>query len=89
MVAPCYFAAMESSVRISTPAREAWGLFWRIFMEDKRRRWAILSEMGLSPQQSMAISTLIARPSMVIPPAQRTTVPVAPTPCRHGGGGWW
>ncbi len=39
-------------------AREAWGLFWRIFMEDKRRRWAILSEMGLSPQQSMAISTL-------------------------------
>jgi MarR family transcriptional regulator, organic hydroperoxide resistance regulator len=41
-----------------TAAREAWGLFWRIFMEDKRRRWAILSEMGLSPQQSMAISTL-------------------------------
>ena len=39
-------------------AREAWGLFWRIFLEDKRRRWAILSEMGLSPQQSMAISTL-------------------------------
>jgi MarR family transcriptional regulator, organic hydroperoxide resistance regulator len=39
-------------------AREAWGLFWRIFMEDKRRRWAILSEMGLSPQQSMAISML-------------------------------
>jgi DNA-binding MarR family transcriptional regulator len=42
----------------SEAAREAWGLFWRIFMEDKRRRWAILSEMGLSPQQSMAISTL-------------------------------
>jgi MarR family transcriptional regulator, organic hydroperoxide resistance regulator len=40
------------------PAREAWGLFWRIFVEDKRRRWAVLSEMGLSPQQSMAISTL-------------------------------
>ena len=40
------------------PAREAWGLFWRIFMEDKRRRWAILSEMGLSPQQSMDLSTL-------------------------------
>jgi MarR family transcriptional regulator, organic hydroperoxide resistance regulator len=39
-------------------AREAWGLVWRIFLEDKRRRWAILSEMGLSPQQSMAISTL-------------------------------
>ena len=40
------------------PAREAWGLFWRIFMEDKRRRWTILSEMGLSPQQAMALSTL-------------------------------
>ena len=46
-------------------AREAWGLFWRIFMEDKRRRWAILSEMGLSPQQSMAISTL--RPGEPMP----------------------
>ena len=42
----------------STAAREAWGLFWRIFMEDKRRRWAILSEMGLAPQQAMAISML-------------------------------
>jgi DNA-binding MarR family transcriptional regulator len=41
-----------------TAAREAWGLFWRIFMEDKRRRWAILSELGLAPQQAMAISTL-------------------------------
>ena len=49
---------MESSVEPTTAAREAWGLFWRIFMEDKRRRWAILSEMGLSPQQSMALSTL-------------------------------
>jgi DNA-binding MarR family transcriptional regulator len=39
-------------------AREAWGLLWRIFVEDKRRRWAILSELGISPQQSMAISTL-------------------------------
>ena len=39
-------------------AREAWRLFWRIFMEDKRRRWAILSELGISPQQSMAIGTL-------------------------------
>ena len=39
-------------------AREAWGLFWRIFMEDKRRRWAILSELGISPQQSMAITPL-------------------------------
>src|SRR5215212_1081951 len=39
-------------------AREAWRLFWQIFMEDKRRRWAILSELGISPQQSMAIGTL-------------------------------
>jgi DNA-binding MarR family transcriptional regulator len=39
-------------------AREAWRLFWRIFLEDKRRRWAILSELGISPQQSMAIGTL-------------------------------
>jgi DNA-binding MarR family transcriptional regulator len=42
----------------SSAAREAWHLFWRIFMEDKRRRWAILSELGISPQQSMALSTL-------------------------------
>ena len=42
----------------SSAAREAWGHFWRIFVEDKRRRWAILSELGLSPQQSMAVSTL-------------------------------
>jgi MarR family transcriptional regulator, organic hydroperoxide resistance regulator len=49
---------MESSVRSSSAAREAWQLFWRIFMEDKRRRWAILSELGISPQQSMALSTL-------------------------------
>jgi DNA-binding MarR family transcriptional regulator len=50
---------MESSVDAPPgAAREAWGLFWRIFMEDKRRRWAVLAEMGLSPQQSMALSTL-------------------------------
>jgi DNA-binding MarR family transcriptional regulator len=49
---------MEASVGASSAAREAWGLFWRIFMEDKRRRWAILSELGVSPQQSMALSTL-------------------------------
>jgi DNA-binding MarR family transcriptional regulator len=58
MVASCYLCAMEPSVEAPAAAREAWALFWRIFMEDKRRRWAILSEMGLSPQQSMAISTL-------------------------------
>lgn len=42
----------------STAAREAWRLFWKVFMQDKRRRWAILSELGISPQQSMAIGTL-------------------------------
>ena len=46
---------MERPPSVQTAAREAWRLFWRIFMEDKRRRWAILSEMGLSPQQAMAI----------------------------------
>src|ERR671930_1656965 len=44
--------------RSSAAAREAWGLFWQIFLRDKRRRWAILSELGISPQQSMAIGTL-------------------------------
>lgn len=48
----------EPSTTTTTAAREAWGLFWRIFMEDKRRRWALLSEMGLAPQQAMALSTL-------------------------------
>jgi DNA-binding MarR family transcriptional regulator len=46
------------SAMTADPAREAWGLFWRIFMEDKRRRWAILAEFGLSPQQSMAMTML-------------------------------
>ena len=44
--------------RSSTAAREAWGLFWQIFLRDKRRRWAILSDLGISPQQSMAIGSL-------------------------------
>jgi DNA-binding MarR family transcriptional regulator len=44
--------------RSSTAAREAWGLFWQVFLKDKRRRWAILSELGISPQQSMAIGSL-------------------------------
>jgi DNA-binding MarR family transcriptional regulator len=39
-------------------AREAWRLFWRIFLEDKRRRWEILSELGISPQQAMALGQL-------------------------------
>lgn len=54
----CYYGVMEASVGTSGAARDAWHLFWRIFMEDKRRRWAILAELGLSPQQSMALSTL-------------------------------
>jgi DNA-binding MarR family transcriptional regulator len=49
---------LKTTEPTQTAAREAWGLFWRIFMEDKRRRWALLSELGLSPQQSMAITTL-------------------------------
>jgi DNA-binding MarR family transcriptional regulator len=39
-------------------AREVWGLIWRMFSEDKPRRWAILSELGLSMQQSMALTNL-------------------------------
>jgi DNA-binding MarR family transcriptional regulator len=49
---------MATAARSTDAAREAWGLFWRIFVEDKKRRWAILSDLGISPQQSMAISTL-------------------------------
>jgi len=49
---------MATAARSTDAAREAWGLFWQIFMEDKKRRWAVLSELGISPQQSMAISTL-------------------------------
>jgi DNA-binding MarR family transcriptional regulator len=44
--------------RSTTAARDAWGLFWQIFLRDKRRRWAILSDLGISPQQSMAIGSL-------------------------------
>lgn len=41
-----------------TPAQEAWGLFWRIFQADKPRRLAVMSELGLSFQQSMALMRL-------------------------------
>jgi DNA-binding MarR family transcriptional regulator len=51
--------------RTTTAAREAWRLFWRIFHEDKRRRWAILSELGIAPQQAMAIGTL--EPGQALP----------------------
>ena len=50
---------MEATAAASgTAAREAWRLFWRVFMADKRRRWAILSELGISPQQALALGTL-------------------------------
>jgi DNA-binding MarR family transcriptional regulator len=49
---------LKSAQPSTDAAREAWRLVWQIFMEDKRRRWAILSELGISPQQSMAIGTL-------------------------------
>ena len=42
----------------STPAREAWALFWQLFLEDKPRRMAVISELGLSWQQSMALTRL-------------------------------
>jgi DNA-binding MarR family transcriptional regulator len=51
--------------RTSTAAREAWRMFWRIFLEDKRRRWAILSELGIAPQQAMALGTL--EPGQALP----------------------
>ena len=38
--------------------REAWGLFWRIFMAEKSRRWQALSGLGLSPMQGQALMTL-------------------------------
>ena len=41
-----------------TAAREAWGLFWRIFSSDKPRRMAMLNELGLAPMQSMALMQL-------------------------------
>ena len=40
---------------LGTAAQEAWGLFWRIFTEDKRRRMAIFAELGLSPMQAQAL----------------------------------
>src|SRR3954469_21244249 len=49
---------MATVERSTEAAREAWGLVWQVFLKDKRRRWAILSELGISPQQSMAIGSL-------------------------------
>jgi DNA-binding MarR family transcriptional regulator len=42
----------------TSPAQEAWGLFWRIFSADKPRRLAVMTELGLSFQQSMALMRL-------------------------------
>ena len=39
-------------------AEEAWELFWRIFSADKPRRMAVMTELGLSFQQSMALMRL-------------------------------
>ncbi len=38
--------------------REAWGLFWRVFMADKNRRWQALASLGLTPMQGQAIMVL-------------------------------
>src|SRR3712207_2817323 len=61
----CYLCDVVAPAERSTDAaRQAWSFFWRIFAEDKRRRWAILTELGISPQQSMAVATLEPREPM-------------------------
>jgi DNA-binding MarR family transcriptional regulator len=45
-------------MQASSAAQEAWGHFWQIFMADKPRRLAVMSELGLSFQQSMALMQL-------------------------------
>jgi DNA-binding MarR family transcriptional regulator len=52
------FRDMPTSAASSTAAREAWGLFWQIFSADKPRRMAVMTELGLSFQQSMALMRL-------------------------------
>ena len=49
---------MSTSTASSAAAREAWGLFWRIFTADKPRRGAMLQELGLAPMQAAALSSL-------------------------------
>jgi DNA-binding MarR family transcriptional regulator len=50
---------MPTSTPATTPAaEEAWSLFWRIFLADKPRRMAVMTELGLSFQQSMALMRL-------------------------------
>jgi DNA-binding MarR family transcriptional regulator len=66
MFVTCYFPAVDTSTpRSAEAARDAWGLIWQMFIEDKPRRWAILSELGLSMQQSMALATL--EPGVPVP----------------------
>ena len=49
---------MSSSRASTTAAHEAWDLFWRIFVADKPRRMAVMTALGLSFQQSMALMQL-------------------------------
>jgi DNA-binding MarR family transcriptional regulator len=56
---------MSTSTVSSTAAKEAWGLFWRIFTADKPRRMATLNELGLAPMQSTALMQL--RPGEPMP----------------------
>lgn len=42
----------------SKAAQESWGLFWRIFSEDKPRRSQILGELGITPMQAQALQGL-------------------------------
>ena len=49
---------LASTAPASTAAQEAWGLFWQIFLADKPRRLAVMTELGLSFQQSMALMRL-------------------------------
>lgn len=42
----------------ASAAEEAWSLFWTIFTADKPRRLAVMAELGLSFQQSMALMRL-------------------------------
>ena len=55
---PDNFRSMPTSQESTTAAQEAWGLFWRIFLADKPRRMAVMTELGLSFQQSIALMQL-------------------------------
>jgi DNA-binding MarR family transcriptional regulator len=54
-----------STLPATATAREAWELIWRMFVADKPRRFAAISELGLSMQQSMALMNL--RPGEPLP----------------------